>query len=49
MPANSDRAQMLLGVAAKRNGDKATAMKAFDAIKDPKFAEIAKLWKTASR
>jgi tetratricopeptide (TPR) repeat protein len=47
--ADADRAQMLLGIAAKRKGDKATAMKAFDAIKDPKFAEIAKLWKTAAR
>jgi Flp pilus assembly protein TadD len=46
---DTDRAQMLLGIAAKRKGDKATAMKAFDAVKDPKFAEIAKLWKTASR
>jgi tetratricopeptide (TPR) repeat protein len=46
---DADRAQMLLGIAAKRKGDKATAMKAFDAIKDPKFAEIAKLWKTAAR
>jgi tetratricopeptide (TPR) repeat protein len=46
---DTDRAQMLLGIAAKRKGDKATAMKAFDAIKDPKFAEIAKLWKTAAR
>ena len=47
--ADTDRAQMLLGIAAKRKGDKATAMKAFDAVKDPKFAEIAKLWKTAAR
>jgi len=47
--ADTDRAQMLLGIAAKRKGDKATAMKAFDAIQEPKFAEIAKLWKTASR
>jgi tetratricopeptide (TPR) repeat protein len=46
---DTDRAQMLLGIAAKRKGDKATAMKAFDAVKDPKFAEIAKLWKTAAR
>jgi tetratricopeptide (TPR) repeat protein len=46
---DADRAQMLLGIAAKRKGDKATAMKAFDAVKDPKFAEIAKLWKTAAR
>ena len=46
---NPDRANMLLGIALKRKGDKAGAMKAFDAVKDPKFAEVAKLWKTASR
>jgi tetratricopeptide (TPR) repeat protein len=44
-----DRANMLLGIAMKRKGDKAGAQKAFDAIKDPKFAEVAKLWKTAAR
>jgi Flp pilus assembly protein TadD len=44
-----DGAQMVLGIALKRKGDKAGAMKAFDAIKDPKFAEVGKLWKTASR
>ena len=46
---DADSAQMLLGIALKRKGDKAGAQKAFDAIKDPKFAEIAKLWKTAAR
>jgi Flp pilus assembly protein TadD len=46
---DTDRANMLLGIALKRKGDKAAAMKAFDAIKDPKFAEVAKLWKTAAR
>lgn len=46
---DADRANMLLGIALKRKGDKAGAMKAFDAIKDPKFAEVAKLWKTAAR
>jgi tetratricopeptide (TPR) repeat protein len=44
-----DRANMVLGIALKRKGDKAGANKAFDAVKDPKFAEVAKLWKTASR
>jgi len=44
-----DRAHMLMGIALKRKGDKAAAMKAFDAVKDPKFAEVAKLWKTAAR
>ena len=40
---------MMLGIALKRKGDKAGAQKAFDTIKDPKFAEVGKLWKTASR
>jgi tetratricopeptide (TPR) repeat protein len=47
--ADPDGAHMLLGIALKRKGDKAGAQKAFDAIKDPKFAEVGKLWKTASR
>ena len=45
--SDADGAEMLLGIALKRKGDKAGAMKAFDEVKDPKFAEIAKLWKTA--
>jgi tetratricopeptide (TPR) repeat protein len=44
-----DSTQMLLGIAAKRHGDKAVANKAFDAVKDPKFAEVARLWKMAAR
>jgi hypothetical protein len=40
---------MLLGIALKRKGDKAGATRAFDAVKDPKLAVVAKLWKTASR
>jgi tetratricopeptide (TPR) repeat protein len=47
--ADMDNAEMLLGIALKRKGDKAGASKAFDLVKDPKFAEIAKLWKTAAR
>ena len=47
--ADPDGAHMMLGIALKRKGDKAGAQKAFDAIKDPKFAEVGKLWKTASR
>jgi tetratricopeptide (TPR) repeat protein len=47
--ADMDNAEMLLGIALKRKGDKAGAAKAFDLVKDPKFAEIAKLWKTAAR
>lgn len=47
--ADMDATEMLLGIALKRKGDKANATKAFDLVKDAKFAEIAKLWKTASR
>jgi tetratricopeptide (TPR) repeat protein len=47
--SDADAANILLGISLKRKGDKAGAMKAFDAVKDPKFAEVAKLWKTASR
>jgi tetratricopeptide (TPR) repeat protein len=47
--SDPDSAQMLLGIALKRKGDKANAMKAFDLVKDPQFAEIAKLWKIAAR
>jgi tetratricopeptide (TPR) repeat protein len=47
--ADPDGTNMLLGIALKRGGDKAGANKAFDAVKDPKFAEVAKLWKIASR
>lgn len=46
---DADNAEMLLGIALKRKGDKAAAQKAFDEVKDPKFAEIAKLWKIAAR
>jgi Flp pilus assembly protein TadD len=47
--SDTDNAEMLLGIALKRKGDKAGAQKAFDGVKDPKFAEIAKLWKIAAR
>jgi tetratricopeptide (TPR) repeat protein len=47
--ADMDNTRMVLGIALKRKGDKAGAAKAFDQVKDPKYAEIAKLWKTASR
>jgi len=47
--ADPDGTQMLFGIALKRSGDKAGAKKAFDAVKDPKFAEVAKLWKIAVR
>jgi hypothetical protein len=36
---------MLLGVSLAREGRKADAIKALDAIKDPDFSEVARLWK----
>jgi hypothetical protein len=36
---------METGVALARLGKKAEANKAFDAVKDPGFAEVARLWK----
>ncbi len=47
--ANPDQASLLLGISLKRKGDKAGAMKAFDAVKDPRQAALARLWKTAAR
>ena len=47
--ADLDATEMLLGVALARSGNKAEAGKAFDAIKDPKFAEIGKLYKLSIR
>lgn len=44
-----DGTNMLLGIALKRKGDGAGAGKAFDAIKDPKGAEVGRLWKLAAR
>jgi tetratricopeptide (TPR) repeat protein len=44
-----DAAEMLYGVSLARQGNKAEAAKAFDAIKDPKFAEVGKLYKMAIR
>jgi tetratricopeptide (TPR) repeat protein len=40
-----DDANMEMGMAYARLGKKAEAVKAFDAVKDPKFAEVARLWK----
>ena len=39
-----DDAHMQLGIALARDGKKADAIKAFGGIKDPKFAEVARLW-----
>jgi len=46
---DADDANAVLGMALARQGKKAEAGKAFDAIKDPKFAEIARLWKLSMR
>jgi tetratricopeptide (TPR) repeat protein len=46
---DADDAHAVLGMALARQGKKAEAAKAFDAIKDPKFAEIARLWKLRLR
>lgn len=42
---DADDANMETGVALARLGKKAEANKAFDAVKDPGFAEVARLWK----
>jgi tetratricopeptide (TPR) repeat protein len=44
-----DDANMEMGIALVRAGKKAEAIKAFDAVKDPKFAEVARLWKLRTR
>jgi tetratricopeptide (TPR) repeat protein len=40
-----DDANMEMGIALVRLGKKTEAGKAFDAVKDPKYAEVARLWK----
>jgi tetratricopeptide (TPR) repeat protein len=45
----TDDANMELGIALMRMGTKAEAGKAFDAVKDPEFAEVARLWKLRIR
>jgi tetratricopeptide (TPR) repeat protein len=42
---DADDANMEAGMALARLGRKAEAIKAFDAVKDPEFAEVARLWK----
>jgi len=44
-----DDANMEMGIALVRAGKKAEAIKAFDAVKDPKFSEVARLWKLRTR
>jgi tetratricopeptide (TPR) repeat protein len=39
-----DRVQMLYGISLSRQGKNTEANKAFAAVKEPKFAEVAKLW-----
>ena len=46
---DADDAKAVLGIAYARQGKTADATKAFDAIKDPEFAEIARLWKLRLR
>ena len=43
--SDADAVNMLLGVSLAREGKKAEARKALDAIEDPQFAEVARLWK----
>jgi hypothetical protein len=40
-----DDAHMLTGMAHARAGKSAEALAAFDAVKDAKLAEVARLWK----
>ena len=47
--ADTDAAQMLYGISFARQGKTADANKAFTAIKDPKFAEVARLWMIKER
>lgn len=47
--ADVDATSAQIGVALSRQGNKVEAGKAFDAIKDPQFAEIGKLWKLSAR
>ena len=46
---DADDANMMLGIALARLGKNAEAGKAFDAIKDPKYAEVGRLWKLRAR
>ncbi len=43
--ADVDDAHMLAGIAHSRAGKSAEALAAFDAVKDAKLAEVARLWK----
>lgn len=39
-----DDANMMLGISLSRQGKRADAAKAFAAVKDPKYADVARLW-----
>ena len=41
---DTEGAQMLYGISLARQGKNAEASKAFAAIKEPKMAEVARLW-----
>ena len=43
--ADMDDAHELLGISLARQSKNAEAIKAFDGVKDPKYAEVARLWK----
>jgi outer membrane protein assembly factor BamD (BamD/ComL family) len=43
--SDADDAHMLAGIAQTRAGKSTEALAAFDAVKDPKLAEVARLWK----
>lgn len=43
--SDTDDANALLGIALVREGQYADAVAAFDAVRDPKLAEVARLWK----
>jgi tetratricopeptide (TPR) repeat protein len=42
--SDADDVNMMLGIALSRQGKRADAAKAFAAVKDPKYAEVARLW-----
>ena len=47
--SDADDGNMLFGIALVRDGKPAEAAKAFDAIKDPQFKEVGRLWKLRAR
>jgi Tetratricopeptide repeat len=47
--SDTDDANTLLGIALKRSGKPAEAVQAFQAIKDPRLAELGRLWQLAAQ